>query len=66
MTYGAGLHACFGRYINDLHIALLLRELFLSDTLKRADGNDGDLQFDGPFPDSLILELKNPLDGEPI
>ena len=55
LTYGHGLHACFGRYINDLHIASLLRTLFASGA-RRADGADGDLQFEGPFPHRLSLQ----------
>jgi cytochrome P450 len=56
LTYGYGLHACFGRYINDLHVAALLHNCFNSGHMVRADGADGDLHFDGAFPSSLKLK----------
>ena len=56
LTYGHGLHECFGRYINDLHIALILRTLLAKGAPKRANGVDGDLTFDGPFPRRFIFE----------
>lgn len=56
LTYGLGLHACFGRYINDFHIAMLLRTLLAPGDVRRADGPEGDLAFEGPFPRRFILE----------
>jgi cytochrome P450 len=55
LTYGFGLHACFGRYINDLHVAALLWHCFAAGHLERAAGNAGDLVFDGAFPARLTL-----------
>jgi cytochrome P450 len=56
LTYGFGLHACFGRYINDLHIAILLQTLLVSGDVRRADGPEGGLLFDGAFPCRFVLE----------
>jgi cytochrome P450 len=56
LTYGFGLHACFGRYINDLHVAALLHHCFAAGHLERAAGNAGDLVFDGAFPARLVLK----------
>ena len=56
LTYGFGLHACFGRYINDLHIAILLQTLLVSGDVRRADGPEGGLMFDGAFPCRFVLE----------
>ncbi len=56
LTYGYGLHACFGRYINDLHVAALLYNCFKAGHMVRADGPEGDLHFDGAFPSHLKLK----------
>jgi cytochrome P450 len=56
LTYGFGMHACFGRYINDLHVASLLYNCSQTGNLVRAEGADGDLEFDGAFPSTLKLQ----------
>ena len=56
LTYGYGLHACFGRYLNDLHVAALLHHCFSAGHKLRREGAAGDLIFDGAFPSKLQLK----------
>jgi cytochrome P450 len=62
LTYGYGLHACFGRYINDLHVSSLLYNCFKHGFFYREDGSDGDLVFDGAFPAHLKLKIQTTLE----
>ena len=55
LTYGIGLHSCFGRYINDLHVGSLLYYAYQATPLERREGEAGDLIFEGAFPKSLLL-----------
>ena len=58
LTYGFGLHACFGRYISDFHVAQLLESLFDKGHFQREEGSRGDLVFKGVFPSQLIVKEK--------
>lgn len=52
MHFGYGLHTCAGREINRVQIPLLVSLLFsLKPQLQ------GNLRFDGPFPDRLVVKL---------
>jgi len=55
LTYGVGLHSCFGRYINDIHVGSLLYYAFQASPLVRLKGKEGNLVFDGAFPSSLKI-----------
>lgn len=55
LTYGVGLHSCFGRYINDIHVGSLLYYAYQVAELERCEGNAGDLIFNGAFPQSLKI-----------
>ncbi len=57
LTYGFGLHACFGRYINDYHVAQLLESLFDKNHYVREANDSGNLTFEGVFPVSLYIKL---------
>jgi len=57
LTYGFGLHACFGRYINDFHVGQLLESLFDKNHYVREENDSGNLIFDGAFPVSLKVKL---------
>lgn len=57
LTYGYGLHACFGRFINDFHVAQLLYSLLESGAWARLPGKEGDLVFDGAFPAHMQVSL---------
>ncbi len=52
LHFGGGLHPCAGRAVNGVQIPLLVTEL-----LRRAPETAGPMQFDGPFPDTLLLKL---------
>lgn len=56
LTYGFGLHACFGRYINDFHVAQLLESLFDKSHYVREEKDSGKLTFEGVFPVSLKVK----------
>lgn len=49
---GYGLHACFGRYINLLHVSALLRPVMAAG-IRRSARSSGDLRFEGPFPSGM-------------
>ncbi len=53
MHFGYGLHTCFGQYINRVQIPGILKPVLQRPGLRRA----GDLQFDGPFPSSLLVQF---------
>jgi len=59
LQFGYGLHACFGRYINDIQIPEIFSALLRLKNLRRSSGSDGKIQFDGPFPHRLILEFES-------
>jgi cytochrome P450 len=53
MHFGYGLHTCFGQYVNRVQIPGILKPLLKCPGLRRA----GELQYDGPFPSSLLVNL---------
>jgi cytochrome P450 len=53
MHWGYSLHTCFGQYINQVQIPAILQPLVAQKNLQRAAGDEGKLQFNGPFPTSL-------------
>jgi len=53
MHFGYGLHTCAGQYINRVQIPGILKPLLKQKTLRRADGDAGQLQYSGPFPSGL-------------
>jgi cytochrome P450 len=53
MHFGYGLHTCFGQYVNREQIPAILKPLLKRPGLRRA----GDLQYEGPFPSSLLVSL---------
>jgi len=53
MHWGYGLHTCFGQYINQIQIPGILKPLLASASLVRAPGEEGKLQYNGPFPSGL-------------
>jgi cytochrome P450 len=57
LHFGHGLHTCFGRYINAVQLPEMAKQLLLLPKLRRAAGNDGMLQYDGPFPQSMAVEF---------
>jgi cytochrome P450 len=57
LHFGYGMHRCFGRAINGVQIPELVATLLRLPNLRRAPGSAGRIAYDGPFPDSLILEF---------
>jgi cytochrome P450 len=54
MHWGYGLHTCFGQYINQIQIPLILKPLLATHNLRR----EGPLQVEGPFPSSLRVSFQ--------
>lgn len=57
LHFGAGLHHCFGRFVNAMQIPLIAKPLLRRAQLAHAPGEDGQLQREGPYPKSLIVSL---------
>ncbi len=57
LHFGFGMHACFGKAINGVQIPELLASLLRLKNLRRASGSDGQILYDGPFPNRLVLEF---------
>ena len=57
LHYGFGLHTCFGRYINAVQIPLIVQAVLRKRNLRRAEGEAGKLQVDGPFPSTMTVEF---------
>ena len=57
LHFGAGLHRCFGLYINDVQITELVAALLKLPGLRPAAGRAGSIRWDGPFPDRYLLEF---------
>jgi cytochrome P450 len=53
MHFGYGLHTCFGQYINRVQIPGILKAVLKRKGLRRAEGDVGQIQYDGSFPRSL-------------
>jgi len=58
--FGHGLHACFGRHINAVQVTELVAAVVRLPGLRRAEGAEGRISYDGPFPDRLIVEFDPP------
>jgi cytochrome P450 len=56
LHFGFGLHTCFGRYINAVQIPLIVQAVLRKRNLRRAEGEAGKLQVNGPFPSSMTVE----------
>jgi cytochrome P450 len=57
LHFGFGLHTCFGRYINAVQFPLIVQSVLRKRNLRRAAGDAGKLQKDGPFPSSFTVEF---------
>jgi cytochrome P450 len=57
LHFGFGLHTCFGRYINAMQIPLIVQAVLRKRNLRRAAGEAGKLQVDGPFPSTMTVEF---------
>lgn len=57
LHYGAGLHACYGRYINAVAVPAIVRAVMSIEGAERAKGLPGTLVLDGNWPTSMTLEF---------
>jgi cytochrome P450/glutathione S-transferase len=57
LHFGYGMHSCFGKAINGVQIPELLATLLRLPNLRRAPGSAGQILYDGPFPNRLVLEF---------
>ncbi len=55
LHFGAGMHACFGRFANAMQIPLIAKAVLRRPGLARAPGSAGALHKAGPFPASLSV-----------
>jgi cytochrome P450 len=55
--FGFGMHECFGIYMNKVMVPAICKALLKRSNLRRASGEAGRLQMDGPFPTSLVVEF---------
>lgn len=57
LHFGYGMHTCFGKAINGVQIPELVAALLQLPNLRRAPGSAGQVLYDGPFPNRLVLEF---------
>jgi cytochrome P450 len=59
LHFGHGLHACFGLQINRVHLPALATALLEGPKISRAPGQDGRLEWSGPYPSKLQVSLSS-------
>jgi cytochrome P450 len=57
LHFGAGLHACFGRFANAVVIPAIVKAALSIDGATRAEGRSGELTFDGNWPTTMSLHF---------
>jgi cytochrome P450 len=57
LHFGHGLHMCFGREINRVHLPALATALLEGPPIEREPGRAGQLSWSGPYPDGLTVSL---------
>ncbi|MBV9850577.1 MAG: cytochrome P450 [Armatimonadetes bacterium] len=58
LHFGDGPHMCFGRHIAGRLIPTVARALLRRPGLRRADGPDGKIRYDGAFPDAFRVRFE--------
>jgi cytochrome P450 len=53
LHFGLGVHRCFGRFINQATLPMMLKPLLKRSGLRRAAGRAGRMVVNGPFPSAL-------------
>jgi len=53
LHFGLGVHRCFGRFINQATLPMMLKPLLKRSGLRRAPGKAGRMAVNGPFPSAL-------------
>jgi cytochrome P450 len=57
MLFGHGLHTCYGQQIVRNQLPAMAMALLEGPPIKRARGDAGDLNFEGPFPSGLTVRF---------
>ena len=57
LHFGFGLHTCFDATLTRVQIPRIVAAVLRCRNLRRAAGEAGTLQVDGPFPTSLVVEF---------
>ncbi|MCX7066172.1 MAG: cytochrome P450 [Methylococcales bacterium] len=57
LHFGFGLHTCFGQYINRAQITRIVKAVLQHQGLRRAAGQEGQIQYEGPFPVHFVVEF---------
>jgi len=57
LHFGHGLHTCFGREINRVHLPALATALLEGPPIEREPGSAGQLSWNGPYPAGLTVSL---------
>ena len=57
LHFGHGLHTCFGERINVVQMPETLSALLAAGAIRRAPGRAGNVVYDGPFPDRLLVDF---------
>jgi cytochrome P450 len=57
LHFGWGIHQCLGKYISQVQIVEIVKELLKLPGLRRAKGPEGHLSFAGPFPERFSVEF---------
>ncbi|MGY2996921.1 cytochrome P450 [Mesorhizobium sp. URHB0026] len=57
MHFGAGMHECFGLYMNRVMVPAICKAVLKRPGLRRAAGDAGRLKLDSIFPMSLVVEF---------
>jgi cytochrome P450 len=58
LDFGYGQHTCFGRHFAGVVIPETIKTLLRMVNLRRAPGSDGQIAYDGAFPNRLMLEIE--------
>src|SRR4030081_3902764 len=57
MHFGAGMHECFGLYMNREMVPAICKAVLKRSGLRRAPGDAGRLRMESIFPMSLVVEF---------
>ena len=58
LNFGSGMHRCFGEHFAKVVISEAIAALLRLESLQRASGPDGRMQYDGAFPQHLLLQFE--------
>lgn len=58
LNFGSGLHRCFGEHFAKVIISEAIAALLRLDNLQRASGPNGRMQYDGAFPQQLLVQFE--------